>query len=84
MRQSAGLALVALCGGIVLMASAAHSDSAKEGLRAAKQNIIQNVRDDVQRRLDHPTSESRLDEGRNTSLVRRSSRSKKIRSHSRN
>lgn len=78
MRQYTALALVALCGGIVLMQSAARSDSAKEGLRAAKQNIIQNVRDDVQRRRAHPTSELQLDRDR-----RRISGSKNNRSYSR-
>lgn len=64
MRQSSGLALAALGGGIFLIASVAYGDSAKEGLRAAKQNIIENVRDDIQRRRAHPTSELKLDKNR--------------------
>ena len=81
MRQPARLAIVALCGGFVLMAGPTYGDSAKEGLRAAKQNILQDVRDDIQRRLVRPTSELKLDKDGNTTLPRRGLGSKKIRSH---
>lgn len=60
MRHSAQILAVLSCGAFLLGAPPTYGDSAKEGLRAARRNILEGVRDEIQRRLRHRSSELKL------------------------
>jgi hypothetical protein len=64
-----------------VVADPTYGDSAKEGLRAARRNILEGVRDDVQRRLAPRKSELKFGAKDSIAvLTRRGSRFKKMRS----